>query len=325
MRGMSKLDPAWPPVPSAEADAVGAAPEAQRLTAHIADIGGGFQVRRALPVRERRLIGAWCFLDHLGPTHVAGTRGLRVGPHPHIGLQTVTWVIEGEVLHRDSLGSLQTIEPGQLNLMTSGRGISHSEESPKAASPTIHALQLWIALPDSARNIAPAFDHHPTLPTVQCDGVSVTVLAGEALGERSPAAIHSPLVGLDVLMAPQSFTQLPLRPDFEYGALVMLGSLTACNEQLAPGTLLYLGRGRQSLPLRSDTGARAIVLGGQPFGEPVLMWWNFVARTKAQILQACTDWNARAGYLGDVKGYDGERLIAPLPPWAPGRPEAAAT
>lgn len=274
------------------------------------------RIRRALPARERRLIGAWCFLDHIGPTDIGGTRGLRVGPHPHIGLQTVTWLIQGEVLHRDSLGSLQSIRPGQLNLMTSGRGISHSEESPAAAPGTIHGLQLWIALPDAAMNMAPAFDHYPTLPTVARDGVSVTVLAGEALGERSPAAVHSPLVGLDLLLSPQSSTQLPLNPRFEYGALVMEGSLTACGEELVPGTLLYLGCGRERLPLSSDTGARAALLGGQPFGEPVLMWWNFVARTQAQILQATRDWNARADYLGDVKGYDGERLVAPMPPWA---------
>jgi redox-sensitive bicupin YhaK (pirin superfamily) len=315
MRGMSNLDPASATSLSVECDAASAAPVAQRVAARITVLGEGMRIRRALPARERRLIGAWCFLDHFGPTDIAGTRGMRVGPHPHIGLQTVSWLLQGEVLHRDSLGSLQLIRPGQLNLMTSGRGISHSEESPATTSPTLHGLQLWVALPDTARNMGPVFDHYPALPTVERDGVSITVFAGEALGERSPAAVHSPLVGLDFQMAPQSSTQLPVRSHFEYGALVMQGSLTVAGEELAPGTLLYLGCGRESLSLRSDTGARAVLLGGEPFTEPVLMWWNFVARTKVEILQACQDWNAQSDYLGDVKGYDGARLTAPLPPW----------
>ena len=316
MYAVSNLDPASSASLSADCEAASATPVAQRVTARITELGEGMQIRRALPARERRLIGAWCFLDHFGPTDIAGTRGMRVAPHPHIGLQTVSWLLQGEVLHRDSLGSLQSIRPGQLNLMTSGRGISHSEESPVAASPTLHGLQLWIALPESARNMAPAFDHYPTLPIVARDGVSVTVFAGEALGERSPAAIYSPLVGIDLQLAPHSSMQLPLRSHFEYGALVMQGSLTVEREELSPGTLLYLGCGRQSLALRSDTGARAVLLGGEPFEEPVLMWWNFVARTKAELSQASRDWNERAGYLGEVKGFDGGRLTAPLPPWA---------
>jgi hypothetical protein len=316
MPAMSNLDPVSPPSLSADCEAASATPVAQRVTARATELGGGMQIRRALPARERRLIGAWCFLDHFGPTDIAGTPGMRVAPHPHIGLQTVSWLLQGEVLHRDSLGSLQSIRPGELNLMTSGRGISHSEESPATASPTLHGLQLWIALPESARNMAPAFDHYPTLPAVARDGASVTVLAGEALGERSPAAIYSPLVGLDLQMAPHSSLQLPLHSPFEYGALVMQGSLTLDREPLAPGTLLYLGCGRQSLALRSDTGARAVLLGGKPFDEPVLMWWNFVARTKDELSRVSRDWNERADYLGEVKGYDGDRLTAPLPPWA---------
>ena len=313
---MSNYEPAYQPSSSEDCDPPAAAPSAQRILARTTEVGEGMRIRRALPTRERRLIGAWCFLDHIGPISLAGTRGLRVGPHPHIGLQTVTWLIEGEVLHRDSLGSVQLITPGELNLMTSGRGISHSEESPSRGPPQIHGLQLWIALPQASRFMAPAFDHYPALPTVARSGVSVTVLAGEALGERSPAAIHSALVGLDVQMEPDCATRLPLDPDFEYGILVTQGALSAAGERLEPGTLLYLGRGRRVLVLGSDAGARAVLLGGEPFAEPVLMWWNFVARTQAEILQACQDWNARAEYLGEVKGYDGDRMTAPLPPWA---------
>jgi redox-sensitive bicupin YhaK (pirin superfamily) len=315
MRAMSNLDPASSPASSADCDPASTTPVAQRITARITELGEGMKIRRALPARERRLIGAWCFLDHFGPTDIAGTRGMRVGPHPHIGLQTVTWLLEGEVLHRDSLGSLQSIQPGELNLMTSGRGISHSEESPPAARPLLHGLQFWIALPDSAMNMDPAFDHYPVLPEVARDGASITVLVGEALGERSPAAVHSPLVGLDVRMAPGSSVMLPLRASFEHGALVMQGSVSVADEELVPGSLLYLGCGRESIALRSQSGGRAVLVGGLPFAEPVLMWWNFVARTQQQILRACREWNAGADTFGEVRGYDGDRLTAPLPPW----------
>ncbi|HEX4584941.1 MAG TPA: pirin family protein [Burkholderiaceae bacterium] len=320
---MSHLEAAVQPSSSADCDPPAAAPIAQRVPARSAEVGEGLRIQRALPARQRRLVGAWCFLDHIGPADLAGTRGLRVGPHPHIGLQTVTWLIEGEILHRDSLGSLQPIRPGQLNLMTSGRGISHSEESPSPGPSQIHGLQLWIALPNAARTMAPAFDHYPSLPTITRGGASVTVLAGEAMGERSPAAVHSPLVGLDLRMEPGSSMRLPLRPEFEYGALVTQGALTAGGEPLAPGTLLYLGRGRDELSMISSAGARAVLLGGEPLGETVLMWWNFVARTRLEILQACQDWNEHAAYLGEVDGYDGARLVAPLPPWAAGAPDAA--
>jgi redox-sensitive bicupin YhaK (pirin superfamily) len=164
----------------------------ERIEAVSADIGGDMRVRRALPTRHRRRVGAWCFLDHFGPTDVARSRGMRVGPHPHIGLQTVTWLLDGEALHRDSLGSVQRIEPGALNLMTAGRGISHSEESPEPHSPRLHGVQFWIALPDAARTVAPAFEHHPRVPRVRTGGLRISVLAGELLGERSPARTSTP-------------------------------------------------------------------------------------------------------------------------------------
>ena len=288
----------------------------ERIEAVATILGEGLQIRRALPTRQRRLIGAWCFLDHIGPANVAHNRGVRVGPHPHIGLQTVTWLTEGELLHRDSLGSEQVIRPGQLNLMTSGRGISHSEESPVLRSPQIHGVQFWIALPESVRHGGPAFDHYPELPIVDQGGVRITVLAGSAFGATSPARIHTPLIGLDVMMACGSALQLPLRPDFEYGLLVTGGEILVDGEVLTPGTLLYLGLGRDGVKLGCTDTAQLILIGGEPLAEPVLMWWNFVARSKEELTQACHDWNAQAKYFGEVTGYDGARLTAPLPPWA---------
>jgi redox-sensitive bicupin YhaK (pirin superfamily) len=291
-------------------------PANERITTRDAVLGAGMTIRRALPSRQRRMIGAWCFLDHFGPVDVSSGNGLRVGPHPHIGLQTVTWPLQGEILHRDTLGYVQLIRPGQLNVMTAGRGIAHSEESPATRPSGLHGAQLWIALPDRDRHCEPAFDHHPKLPVMQRDGVTITLLAGEALGERSPAKIYSPLVGLDLAMPSAAATILPLQPEFEYGVLVLEGEVSIENEALAIGTLLYLGCGRSSLKLRASATARVLLVGGKPFGEEVLLWWNFVARTKAEINTAQADWEA--GRFDEVRGYPGERLSAPPLPWTTG-------
>lgn len=286
-----------------------------RIKASDAVLGEGMHIRRALPTRLRRMVGAWCFLDHFGPADVRQGAGMRVGPHPHTGLQTVTWLLQGEILHRDSLGSVQPIVPGQLNLMTSGRAISHSEESPAQRPPQMHGLQFWIALPESARHIEPVFEHYPSLPRVAFGGFEVTVLIGEALGERSPARIHSPLVGLDLAASGASSVQLPLRRDFEYAALVAEGEAVIEGEVLAPGTLLYLGQGRSTLQVDTQAAVRLVLIGGEPFAESILMWWNFVARSKAEVLAACREWNEQGGDFGEVHGYDGAHLVAPMPPW----------
>jgi hypothetical protein len=301
---------------STDCPATAQQPVAQRIEASSATLGEGMQIRRALPTRHRRMVGPWCFLDHFGPADVAQGRGMRVGPHPHCGLQTVTWLFAGEILHRDSLGSVQTIVPGQLNLMTGGAGISHSEESPAQHSPLLHGLQFWLALPESARHGPAAFHHYPNLPLVDRDGVRVTVLAGEFSGAQSPAQTHSPIAGLDVLLPTGAGTRLPLRREFEYAAVVTEGAAWVGGEELKPGTLLYLGRGRSEIELAAKPNARVILVGGEPFGEEVLMWWNFVARTRAEITQACREWNSSAARFGEVSGYDGARLAAPLPPWA---------
>ena len=290
-----------------------------RIDASIADIGEGLRVRRALPTAQRRLVGAWCFLDHFGPHDVSRSRGMRVGPHPHIGLQTVTWLLKGELLHRDSLGTTQPIEPGALNLMTAGRGLSHSEESPPQRGPELHGVQLWIALPDSVRQMEPVFAHHPKVPVLTTNRLKISVLAGEMLGERSPAQVHTPLVGLSIDAPAGSIATLPLRPDFEYGVIVTYGRAEIAGVRIVPGALIYLSPGRTGLPIVTGAGdAGIVVVGGEPFNENVLMWWNFVGRGKDELTQASRDWNAHADYLGDVPGYDGMRLVAPIPPWATG-------
>lgn len=291
-------------------------PALQRIEASSTMLGEGMQIRRAIPTRQRRMVGPWCFLDHFGPVDVTQGQGMRVGPHPHIGLQTVTWLYEGEVVHRDSLGSLQPIVPGQLNLMTSGRGISHSEESPKVRPANLHGLQFWIALPDDAREIPPAFDHYPALPQLEHEGLRCTLLVGEALGAVSPARMHWPVMGLDV-EAPRALeARVPLDPGFEHALLVTQGRVEVEGETMEPGALLYLGDGRSHCALRTQGPARLALIGGRAFETPVLMWWNFVAREKAELTAACREWNARDERFGAVQGYDGAALVAPMPPWA---------
>lgn len=274
------------------------------------------RIRRALPTRQRRMVGPWCFLDHFGPVDVSVGKGMRVGPHPHIGLQTVTWLYDGEILHRDSLGSLQSIRPGQLNLMTSGIGISHSEESPALRPAGMHGLQFWIALPDEARAIAPGFDHYPAVPKLQYAGLDCSLLVGEALGQRSPARMHWPAVGLDVGVPSSLSACLALDRRYEHAVLVVEGELRIEDELLRPGTLLYLGGSRAELRLSSQTSARFALVGGAAFPAPVVMWWNFVGGSKAELSAACREWNKGHPRFGTVHGYDGERLLAPMPPWA---------
>jgi redox-sensitive bicupin YhaK (pirin superfamily) len=198
--------------------------QSQRIAAHIADVGG-IPVRRALPTRERRMVGAWCFLDHAGPVDYPAGGGVQVGPHPHIGLQTFTWMIEGEILHSDSLGNRQPIRPGQVNVMTAGHGISHAEESPNERAGRNQLVQLWIALPDAERERAPMFQHCPELPRIDRDGFEVTVLVGDWLGATSPATVFSPLLGADLRADGAAAASLPLRSDFEHAVACLEGEI----------------------------------------------------------------------------------------------------
>lgn len=311
---MSTTDPEMNP----NAAKACATDDPQRIAARESVLGEGIKIRRALPARERRTIGAWCFLDHFGPIDIGNGDGLRVGPHPHTGLQTFTWPISGEILHRDSLGCEQLIRPGQVNLMTAGRGISHSEESPRARSPLLQGAQLWIALPDSHRDIAPAFEHYADIPSDTRAGFKRTVMAGAFDGLASPVQLHSPLVGIELLSTGKAEIDLPLRRDFEYGVLVLEGAVTFCGERAVPGELLYLPTGHASAQLTTDAASRALLIGGTPFAEALLMWWNFIGRDENEIARFVEGWNQpqRGGHdFGEVRGYPGARLVAPLPPW----------
>ncbi|WP_298212220.1 pirin family protein [Acidovorax sp.] len=275
-------------------------PPPHRYAARVSIVGEDTPIRRALPHRERRTVGAWCFLDHAGPVQFGPGKGLHVGAHPHIGLQTFTWLIEGEVMHRDSLGNEQVIRPGQVNLMTAGRGIAHTEDSVTDGG-RLHAAQLWIALPDSQRHREPAFCNYANLPVVQADGFTATVLAGTALGHTAPTQVYSPMVGIDFASKSAARTQLALNPQFEYAVLVLSGSAQVEGEALEQEELLYFPPGRGTLSLQTDNAAQLLVLGGEPFAEDILLWWNFVARTQAEMEQALSDWNAGNERFGSVQ------------------------
>jgi len=282
----------------------------ERIETRAAEVGGGLIVRRALPNRRRRTVGAWCFLDHAGPMEFGRGGGMGVGPHPHIGLQTFTWMVEGTVMHRDSLGNEQLITPGQVNLMTAGRGIAHAEDSDSAGAGRLHAVQLWIALPDAERHRAPAFRNYPQLPLVELGGFSVRVLAGSAFGKTSPAEVYSPLVGLDLAAAGPASISVPLSASFEHAALVLSGAASIEDQELTPDTLLYLGSARERLAIRCEAAARIMLVGGVPFGEDILLWWNFVARDAQEMEQAARDWNTGQRF-GAVHGSPSPPLSAP--------------
>jgi len=260
---------------------------------------GATKVRRVLPRRNRRTVGAWCFTDHFGPEEITETAGLDIGPHPHIGLHTVTWLLDGAMLHRDSLGSEQVIRPGQLNLMTAGEGIAHAEEHVPTYRGRMHGVQLWVAQPESTRHGAPEFAHHPELPRAEIGGAVATVLVGELAGVVSPARHDTELVGADLAITPGA-TTWPLRQDFEHAIVVLDGEVAIGDDVVRPGQLGYLGRGRDSLDLAALEPSRVLLLGGVPFEEPIVMWWNFVARTKEELARARTQWSTYDERFGEV-------------------------
>jgi quercetin 2,3-dioxygenase len=311
---VSNLDPA----PEAIALAPNIVRSVDVLEARKAAIGDGTEVRRLLPQRTLRTVGAWCFLDHYGPDDVSIGHGMQVPPHPHIGLQTVSWLFDGLVLHRDSLGSRQLIWPGELNLMTAGRGIAHSEESAAGRPAGLHGLQLWIALPEQHRFTEPRFAHHGGLPVARDGGARVTVVIGEHGGQRSPAEVFTPLAGLEVAVPGGDDFVLGVREDFEYAVVAVDGSAVVAGALIAPGLLAHLPAGLSEIRLSPAGGrrhARFFVIGGAPLGERLVMWWNFVARSSDEIARARDDW-AR-GRFPEVRGYPGPPLAAPPLPAVP--------
>jgi redox-sensitive bicupin YhaK (pirin superfamily) len=278
---------------------------------------GDLEVRRALPTRGHRTVGAWCFADHFGPAQVSDRRKPDIGPHPHMGLHTVTWLWAGQLLHRDSLGSEQLIRPGQLNLMTAGHGVAHAEESPDHYRGPIHGIQLWVAQPSATRAGPPAFEHHPALPRLDLDRGQATILVGALADARSPARRDSDHVGVDLDLEPGT-TPLPAVSEYEYALIVASGTVAAEGQRIVPGQLLYLGAGRDELILGATRPSRALLLGGVPFPEQLLMWWNFVARTRDEIDAAYDAWTADSGRFGQVNSGL-PRIGVGRPPWRPSR------
>jgi redox-sensitive bicupin YhaK (pirin superfamily) len=318
---MSNVEPHPQETPCGGRAAVAVEPVRELQAGRTVPLGGprAMMVTRTLPNRSRRMVGAWCFIDFYGPADLTSAPGMRVPPHPHMGLQTVSWLVAGEVLHRDSLGSYQLIEPGQLNLMTAGHAISHSEETPAEHSAVLHGVQLWTALPDEDRQMTPRFAHHSDLPVLTGTGATVTVIMGELGDARSPAQIFSPLVGAEAILAKGGDIRLPLIPDWEYAALVLSGRVEVDGLALSAGPLLYLGSGRSDLGLRSDESGRLLLLGGEPFDEQIVMWWNFIGRDHDEIVAAREDWMSGQRF-GTVRGYPGDPLPAPPMPTTRLRP-----
>ena len=296
--------------------------QAVLLASREVPLGGirAMKVHRMLPQRDLPLVGAWCFLDRFGPQ----TTRMRVEPHPHIGLQTVTWPFIGEVHHRDSIGSDVVVRSGALNLMTSGAGISHSEYSVGEDEVPLDALQLWVALPDSRRHGPPGFEQIDDLPVVDLPGgAAAIVVMGEFAGVRSPASVFTPIVGAEVRLPAGARVTLPLRPDWEYAIVGIDGEVDApsagsgsgdgdaAGVAVAPYQLLYTGLDRDGLEVSSAEGATFFLLGGEPFEDDVVMWWNFVARTHEEIVEAREEWEAHSSRFGSVAGHGDVRIPAP--------------
>ncbi|MFC5745869.1 pirin family protein [Actinomadura rugatobispora] len=286
------------------------------LTARDVPLGGprAMRVRRTLPQRARTLIGAWCFADHYGPDDVSAGGGMDVAPHPHTGLQTVSWLFGGEIEHRDSMGNHTLVRPGELNLMTGGHGISHSEVSTARAT-ILHGVQLWVALPEEHRHTGRDFQHHVPDP-VRLDGGEARVFLGSLAGAASPVRTFTPLLGAEITLEPRAAVTLAVDPGFEHGVLVDAGDVRAAGTLLRPAELGYLGAGAGTLTLanEADTAARMLLLGGPPFNERIVMWWNFIGRSHEDIVEAREAWQNASGRFGAVEGYDGDRLPAPALP-----------
>ena len=305
------------------------------LSPRTVPLGGvrAMTVRRTLPQRGRLTIGAWCFLDHFGPDPVTESEGMVVPPHPHTGLQTVTWLFAGEVEHRDSVGSRQLITPGSVNLMTAGAGISHSEvsrsDSPATASTstgststvtTLHGVQLWVALPDTNRHVAPFFEHH-VAPRVTLGDAQLTVFVGTLAGTSSPATIFSPLLGVEIVATANSSFVVPVDATFEHGILVDAGEIIVNGEGVTQDELAFFDVGTNELRIQTgETPVRLVLIGGTPFTEELVMWWNFLGRSHDEIVAFRAQWHSDVIDAGDDVGifghvdYDGPAIPAPAMP-----------
>lgn len=291
-------------------------PQPRTLHPRLVSLGGssGMEVRRVLPGHAMRTIGPWCFIDHYGPT---GTP-MEVGPHPHCGIQTVSWLLAGAITHRDTAGHKAQVRPGELSLMTAGHGIAHSEHS-RLPTTELAGVQLWAALPDNFRDCPPSYAHHTNLPGFAEDHLRVTVVMGAMAGIASPAQTFHPTICAAIELPGGPPRRIPLEPDFEYGVLVAAGEALVDDCEVRVGRLRYLGWGRRDVVLRAPFGAQLLLLGGTPMSEPLLMWWNFVARSHDEIAAARADWEGgqRFGNVtaGPVAEGTTPRIPAPaIPP-----------
>ncbi len=287
---------------------------------HTKDLGGGFVVRRLLPAASRQAVGPFIFFDHFGPLAVAPGDNHDVRPHPHIGLATVTYLFDGAMMHRDSTGAVQRIEPGAVNWMTAGRGIVHSERTPddlRGRAHTSHGLQLWAALPAADEAVEPSFAHTPAaaIPELEVGGATVRVLIGSAFGAESPVAVRSPTLYLDLLL--NAGDALPLPPAAERAVYVVDGAVTLDGVPLAPATMTVLVPGDEPL-LAAEGAARVVLIGGEPLGRRVL-WWNFVASERERLAEAAAAWAQGPGVAGDAAArfpqVPGESEFIPAPPF----------
>ncbi|MFJ3778156.1 pirin family protein [Streptomyces sp. NPDC090075] len=299
-----------------EDDRAISAPRVDVLPPREVPLGGprAMRVRRTLPQRERTLIGAWCFADHYGPHQVTAAGGMDLPPHPHTGLQTVSWLFSGEVEHRDTLGTHALVRPGEMNLMTGGYGIAHSEVSTPNTT-VIHGVQLWVALPEEHRDTARDFQHYVPEP-VQVDGAEIKVFLGSLAGRTSPVRAFTPLLGAEIVLEPHATLTLAVDAAFEHGLLVDGGDVRLIDTVLRPAELGYVPRGADTLTVvnETDAPARTVLLGGPPFGEEIVMWWNFVGRSHEDIVKAREDWEASSDRFGVIEDFPGGRLPAPALP-----------
>jgi quercetin 2,3-dioxygenase len=292
-----------------------ARPQVELLTGRATEVAG-LPVRRVLPSRPRRTVGAWCFVDQLGPAILDEQLAVEIGPHPHTGLQTVTWLTAGAQVHRDSLGSEQLVRPGQLNLMTAGGGVAHAEESLEYRGP-VAGVQLWVAQPEATRHGPADFEHHADLPQVDLGPATGTVLVGRLGETESKARADTPLLGVDLALRPGT-TVVPLPAGHEHAVVVLEGAARLDGDRpVEPGVLAYLGPGRDEVALEAREPSRVLLLGGEPLGERLVMWWNFVARSRDEVDAAYADWQAGAERFGPVRS-DLARIPAPRPPWQTG-------
>ena len=272
---------------------------------------GGLDIVRVLPTKGRRTVGAWCFVDLMIPPESDEPHPMEIGPHPHMGLSTVTWLFEGEALHSDSLGTEQLIRPGQLNLMTAGHGIAHAELGLRDG---LKGVQMWVALPEETRHGGSSFEHHAELPLFDFGSGEATVFMGRLGDVESDARADSRLVGADVTLA-GGRARLPVEPDFEHAVVPLDRTLKVEDALVEPRWLALVPPGADILEIHSEGPARAMVLGGEPFGVPIKMWWNFVARDLDEITSAWRAWQAHdEDRFGPVPS-DLDRMDAPTPPW----------